>query len=259
MPVHVLGVFETATFKLWINATEVADNRAQMCTIPPSFESKLITGECFPTPPVGFGKIYKDGATNATFNIYLTYEQCIVTTLAAPGPVLFTSGSQYINACLHLDILGQLVIVAKVASLVNVPRAVTREEFTSADGTCSANRQVQYLVDDECLPLPTLSGSQKMTCNTDGSKVNYQSYTSNDCTGTSSPLSGEKDVTKCESLATDYKFTACVTERAAPTGMPTKEPTFGPRSASADTRAAHSISVAVATLVAVSLSLARAV
>ena len=143
-----------------------------------------------------------------------------------------------------MNIMNVLQLNTKVTSWSTVPKAVKRTTFTSTDGTCSAGRTVDWLPDATCLPLSTLQGSQMMTCQPDGT-VDYQAFTSNDCTGTSNPLGGIKQLEVCSTFATDFRFSACTTSRPTPTGVPTKAPTKEPTADAASTTESSDVPPAV--------------
>ena len=314
-PVSVLGAYDVVSFDLWTDITATGATTCTAGTAP--FTSSLIVGECFASPPAGYGKIMKTvspgGVTvsnpsgfDASLNVYL---MCVATRsrvrrsagLAAPPccnsrfpPVsrhrraathvlsfslsrararrcfryencvkdvgmIYTTGTRAIDQCIDMDILNLLKLNTRVTSWSTVPKAVKRTTFTSTDGTCSAGRTVDWLPDATCLPLSTLSGSQKMTCQSDGT-VDYQAFTTNDCTGTPNPLGGIKQLETCSTFATDFKFSACTTSRPTPTGVPTKAPTTkAPTAATASTTKSGDVAPAVLVVSLVAAGLAAAV
>jgi hypothetical protein len=141
-----------------------------------------------------------------------------------------------------MDILGLIQVDVVVTGWGNVSQVVVKEDFSSADGTCSAGRIVSYLPSGICLPLATLAGSQSMTCAKDGSdKILYNAYTSNDCTGVVNALGGNKSLDTCATFATDYSFSGCVSDVPNPTKLPTRRPTTLPDSAAPAARVFRSI------------------
>ena len=89
-PVSVLGAYDVVSFDLWTDTTAAGATTCTAGTAP--FASSLIVGECFASPPAGYGKIMKTaspgGATglnpsgyDASLNVYLG---CVAASARVP-------------------------------------------------------------------------------------------------------------------------------------------------------------------------------